>query len=54
MTIHANDPKIAGEPAVVKELLARGADTEAKDTKGRTALDIAQRRGHQEVVDLLC
>ncbi len=37
----------------VKALLAHGADVNAKNTDGATALDLAKRRGHTAVVDLL-
>ena len=44
-----------GHPEMVKVLLDRGADTEARGNyyKGETALMMAARRGHTEVVDLL-
>jgi ankyrin repeat protein len=38
---------------VVKALLARGADVNAKNAAGETALDLARQRGHTPVVDLL-
>lgn len=37
----------------VKALLNHGADVNAKNTAGETALDLAKRRGHTPVVDLL-
>ena len=37
-------------PAQVKELLAKGANTEAVDFKGKTALHYAARSGHDAVV----
>ena len=37
----------------VKALLAHGADVNAKNSAGETALDLAKRRGHTPVVDLL-
>src|SRR4030081_368412 len=36
-----------GHEAVVKLLLEKGADIEAKDTKGKTALSRAAWQGHQ-------
>jgi cytohesin len=38
---------------IVEILLAKGADTNARDHKGRTALDLAKKVGHMEVVELL-
>ena len=37
----------------VKELLRRGADSSVRDTKGRSALDLAAERGHKDIEDLL-
>jgi len=37
----------------VKELLSMGADTDAKDYLGKTALDLARNRGFDQVVNLL-
>jgi ankyrin repeat protein len=35
-------------------LLANGADVKAKDSGGRTPADEAARRGHKEIINLLC
>lgn len=43
----------AGDLAKVKELLAAGADVNAANTYGGTALAFASDKGHAEVVDLL-
>lgn len=37
----------------VKELLRRGADASLRDSKGRSALDLAVERGHKSVEELL-
>jgi len=37
----------------VKVLLAAGADVNAKDKKGETALIKVEKRGHEEIVQLL-
>ena len=37
-------------PAQVRELLAKGANIEAVDKYGKTALHLAARRGHDAVV----
>ena len=42
-----------GDSAIVKALLAKGADVTAKDKKGETALMHAKRGGHTEILDLL-
>ena len=42
-----------GHANIVEILLARGADTNAKDHRGRTALDLAEDRGRTEVANLL-
>ena len=42
-----------GEVDVVKVLLAAGADVEAKDEDGRTALHRAARAGHGDIVKVL-
>ena len=43
----------AGDMGLVKALLAEGADVQARDDNGRTALHMAAYRGHSEVVDFL-
>ena len=40
-------------PEVVKVLLAKGADTDAKDVDGNTALSVAREKGHSEIAGLL-
>jgi ankyrin repeat protein len=42
-----------GKTGVVKVLMDRGADINAKDRNGRTALMAAQDNGHQDIVNLL-
>jgi ankyrin repeat protein len=42
-----------GGPDVVKLLIDRGADVEAKTNDGETALDLAARKGNEAVVKLL-
>ncbi|MEM7314843.1 MAG: ankyrin repeat domain-containing protein, partial [Planctomycetota bacterium] len=37
----------------VEMLLAKGAKLQAKDSRGRTALDFARKRKHEAVVKLL-
>lgn len=37
-----------------KELLDAGADVNAKDNRGRTALRLAQQQNYPEIVELLC
>jgi ankyrin repeat protein len=37
----------------VKELLAGGADVQAKDSQGRTALMIAKEKGYKDIIALL-
>lgn len=41
----------AGRLEIVEMLLAAGANPSAADDRGRTALDIAEREGHAEVID---
>jgi dipeptidyl aminopeptidase/acylaminoacyl peptidase len=43
----------AGDPAGIQALLARGADVNAKNPYGATALSFAADKGHLEVVKLL-
>ena len=43
----------AGHAGVVRELLVRGADVRARDGRGDTALKIARRAGHTNIVALL-
>ena len=38
---------------VVQELLAKGADVNAKDKDGDTALSVAKKNGHSDVAQLL-
>ncbi|MGP8090842.1 MAG: ankyrin repeat domain-containing protein [Syntrophobacteraceae bacterium] len=42
-----------GHRDVVQLLLGKGADVNAKNNGGKTALTYASGRGHQEVKDLL-
>ena len=42
-----------GNVELVKLLLARGADSQLKNTKGETALSIAQRAGQSQIAQLL-
>ena len=42
-----------GQKAVVKVLLEKGADLEAKDDTGQTPLSMASEKGHKDVVQLL-
>jgi len=42
-----------GQADIVELLVAKGADVTAKDRQGRTALTIAERKGHTEIVELL-
>ncbi len=42
-----------GHQAVVRSLVAAGADTSIEDPTGRTALQIARKRGQDEVVAIL-
>lgn len=43
----------AGNEAAAALLLSRGAERQARDRLGRTALEIAQEAGHQAMVRLL-
>jgi ankyrin repeat protein len=42
-----------GHAAIVRLLLAHGADSAFRNSAGKTALDLARERGHHEVVALL-
>ena len=42
-----------GDKAAVESLLAKGADPNAKDKEGSSALRVAARGGYAEIVDLL-
>ncbi len=42
-----------GDTAAVQALLDAGADLNAKDKEGLTALVLAQRKGQSEVVEIL-
>ena len=46
-------PRGAGDEAVVKLLLEKGADLDSKDNNGRTPLSWAARNGHDALVKLL-
>ena len=39
--------------AIVLMLLANGADPSTRDKDGRTALDYAQRNGHERIQEIL-
>jgi ankyrin repeat protein len=41
------------QPQVVAFLLSRGADQIASDYKGRTPLELAESKGHEEIARLL-
>jgi len=43
----------AGHKEMVELLIARGADANIRDYRGRTALDLAEQRGHTEIAELL-
>jgi len=38
---------------MAKLLITKGADINAKNNQGRTPLDLAEQRGHKEIVELL-
>ncbi|KAG6889174.1 hypothetical protein C0995_003085 [Termitomyces sp. Mi166 len=42
-----------GHLKAVRYLIDRGADLELRDSKGRTALDLAVMEGHLDIIDLL-
>jgi hypothetical protein len=42
-----------GDAGIVRRLLAKGADPKLKNRDGRTALQIARGRGHQDIVDII-
>ena len=42
-----------GNQDIVRFLLSRGAETEIKDQKGRTAMDCAEKYGYPEVSEIL-
>ncbi len=44
---------LSGNVAVVQQLLAAGADSQAISKEGKTALDYAKQKDHQEVVVIL-
>lgn len=41
------------KPEILKILLANGANTSHKNNRGLTALDVAQQKGHQEIINKL-
>ena len=47
------DAVARGDAAVIRDLLARGADPDARDRHGQTALMRAARQGHAELVRAL-
>jgi ankyrin repeat protein len=42
-----------GKVAALEFLLERGADTEIRNTKGRSALELAEMQGHESCVQVL-
>jgi uncharacterized protein len=44
---------VNGAPVIVRLLREHGADVEVKDKNGKTTLQVAAGRGHDEVVELL-
>jgi len=44
---------VAGNKEIVELLLANGADSSVKNNAGKTALDMASKRKHAEIVELL-
>lgn len=53
IVLAASSDDLPAAAEAVKTLIAHGADVNAKDALGATALDMAQRRGNTEVVKLL-
>jgi ankyrin repeat protein len=43
----------SGSIAVLQELLASGMDSNMRDSKGRTAVEVAREKGYKDVVDFL-
>lgn len=42
-----------GQSAVVELLLEQGADASIRDTKGRSALELAKKEGHESCIEIL-
>lgn len=43
----------AGELRLIELLISKGVDVNAKIKQGRTASDLAEARGHKDIVQLL-